>query len=128
MFPYEALQSPTLPAPPTRKMKLIDLLHSKMEVLRLEKKYVKRRNRKSGIESQAIYVDGDYMASPRRSVESIPTAPRKTSIRESTFDSNSSSVKGLQKRKRFEFWKDADGSRKSQVSMREVLWQTSTKY
>jgi len=43
---------------------LIDLLHAKLEIFRLEQRYTKRRNRRSTFVSEAQYVDGEYIYSP----------------------------------------------------------------
>jgi len=42
-------------------MGLLDLLHSKLELFRLEKRYTKRRHRRSTFVSDAVYIDGEYV-------------------------------------------------------------------
>ena len=42
---------------------LIDLLHQKIELFRLEQRYTRRRNRRSTFVSDAQYVDGEYIYS-----------------------------------------------------------------
>jgi hypothetical protein len=44
-------------------MHLIDLLHQKIELFRLEQRYTRRRNRRSTFVSEAQYVDGEYIYS-----------------------------------------------------------------
>ncbi|CAK7198230.1 hypothetical protein SEUCBS139899_000888 [Sporothrix eucalyptigena] len=39
----------------------IERIQAKLELLRLEKRYTKRRNRRSTFVSNAIYVDGEYV-------------------------------------------------------------------
>ncbi|KAG9231437.1 hypothetical protein BJ875DRAFT_118893 [Amylocarpus encephaloides] len=43
---------------------LLDLIHSKLELFRLEQRYTRRRNRRSTFVSEAQYVDGEYIYSP----------------------------------------------------------------
>lgn len=45
-------------------MNLLDLIHSKLELFRLEQRYTRRRNRRSTFVSEATYVDGEYIYSP----------------------------------------------------------------
>jgi hypothetical protein len=45
-------------------MHLMDLIHSKLELFRLEQRYTRRRNRRSTFVSEATYVDGEYIYSP----------------------------------------------------------------
>lgn len=40
---------------------LIDRIQAKLEVFRLEQRYTRRRNRRSTFQSNAIYVDGEYI-------------------------------------------------------------------
>lgn len=42
-------------------MGLFDRIQAKIELLRLEKRYTRRRNRRSTFVSNAIYVDGEYI-------------------------------------------------------------------
>ncbi|KAM3083315.1 hypothetical protein ACMFMG_003969 [Clarireedia jacksonii] len=39
---------------------LIDLISQKLELYRLEKRYTRRRNRRSTFVSDAVYIDGEY--------------------------------------------------------------------
>ncbi|PSS07046.1 hypothetical protein M430DRAFT_148133 [Amorphotheca resinae ATCC 22711] len=48
-------------------MNLIDLFHQKLELFRLEKKYIRGRSRRTTFVSEAQYVDGEYIYSPRSS-------------------------------------------------------------
>lgn len=43
---------------------LLDLIHQKLELYRLESRYTRRRNRRSTFVSEALYVDGEYIYSP----------------------------------------------------------------
>lgn len=45
-------------------MNLIDLLHQKLELFRLEQRYTRRRHRRSTFISEAVYVDGEYVYAP----------------------------------------------------------------
>ncbi|EFY99629.1 hypothetical protein X797_001026 [Metarhizium robertsii] len=40
---------------------LIDRIQAKLELFRLEQRYTRRRNRRSTFQSNAIYVDGEYV-------------------------------------------------------------------
>ncbi|KZZ92138.1 hypothetical protein AAL_06348 [Moelleriella libera RCEF 2490] len=40
---------------------LFDKIQARLELLRLEKRYTRRRNRRSTFQSNAIYVDGEYV-------------------------------------------------------------------
>ncbi|KAK2593737.1 hypothetical protein QQS21_008555 [Conoideocrella luteorostrata] len=40
---------------------LFDIIQAKLELFRLEKRYTRRRNRRSTFQSNAIYVDGEYV-------------------------------------------------------------------
>ncbi|OAQ66558.1 hypothetical protein VFPPC_14348 [Pochonia chlamydosporia 170] len=40
---------------------LIDRIQAKLELFRLEQRYTRRRNRRSTFQSNAIYVDGEYI-------------------------------------------------------------------
>jgi len=42
-------------------MGLLDRIHAKIELFRLEQRYTRRRNRRSTFVSNAIYVDGEYI-------------------------------------------------------------------
>jgi len=39
---------------------LIDMINQKLELYRLEKRYIRSRNRRSTFVSDAVYVDGEY--------------------------------------------------------------------
>ncbi|ATZ57509.1 hypothetical protein BCIN_15g00840 [Botrytis cinerea B05.10] len=41
-------------------VKLIDMINQKLELYRLEKRYINSRNRRSTFVSDAVYVDGEY--------------------------------------------------------------------
>jgi len=40
---------------------LIDKIHAKLELFRLEQRYTRRRNRRSTFVSEAQYIDGEYV-------------------------------------------------------------------
>ncbi|OAA49599.1 hypothetical protein NOR_01522 [Metarhizium rileyi] len=40
---------------------LVDRIQAKLELFRLEQRYTRRRNRRSTFQSNAIYVDGEYI-------------------------------------------------------------------
>ncbi|GAO19736.1 uncharacterized protein UV8b_01394 [Ustilaginoidea virens] len=40
---------------------LLDRIQAKLEIFRLEQRYTRRRNRRSTFQSNAIYVDGEYV-------------------------------------------------------------------
>lgn len=42
-------------------MGLFDRIHAKIELFRLEQRYTRRRHRRSTFQSNAIYVDGEYI-------------------------------------------------------------------
>jgi len=42
-------------------MNLIDRIHAKLELYRLEQRYTRRRNRRSTFASEAQYIDGEYV-------------------------------------------------------------------
>ncbi|KAG4026550.1 hypothetical protein MFRU_039g00280 [Monilinia fructicola] len=44
-------------------VKLIDIINQKLELYRLEKRYINSRNRRSTFVSDAVYVDGEYYSS-----------------------------------------------------------------
>ncbi|KAG9247460.1 hypothetical protein BJ878DRAFT_176905 [Calycina marina] len=68
-------------------MRLFEKLNQKIELLRLEQRYTKGRNRRSTFVSEALYVDGEYIYEPTSSfskatsqrlhvvVDEVPEAP-----------------------------------------------------
>ncbi|EKD14230.1 uncharacterized protein L3040_003631 [Drepanopeziza brunnea f. sp. 'multigermtubi'] len=44
--------------------RIVELIQSKFELFRLEKRYTRTRNRRSTFVSEAQYVDGEYIYSP----------------------------------------------------------------
>ncbi|KAI9643192.1 hypothetical protein NHQ30_007808 [Ciborinia camelliae] len=44
-------------------VKIIDMINQKLELYRLEKRYINSRNRRSTFVSDAVYVDGEYYSS-----------------------------------------------------------------
>jgi hypothetical protein len=119
---------------------LFDLLHSKLELFRLEQRYTKRRNRRSTFVSEAQYVDGEYIynvpsltINKRNSVVSLrpvddqteagqksPTSSSGDSRRHSTWGSGraSNSLKGS----RWGRGRDED-KRRSMVTVQETRWE-----
>ncbi|CAD6501363.1 BgTH12-01615 [Blumeria graminis f. sp. triticale] len=45
-------------------MNLLERLNQKMEILRLEQRYTRQRNRRTTFVSEAQYVNGEYIYSP----------------------------------------------------------------
>jgi hypothetical protein len=106
-------------------MNLIDLLHQKLELFRLEQRYTRRRNRRSTFVSEAQYVDGEYIYSPTSSYSakcsggsSDSEAEGKDTLVESK-GSRRLSKMGLDK---MDWRKGREDKRQSRVSVREVKW------
>jgi len=99
---------------------LIDLLHSKLELFRLEQRYTRRRNRRSTFVSEAQYVDGEYIYSPssaKFSTGSDSEEERATKESRDIKGSKRLSRLGLEK---IDWRKGAREERTPQVSVREV--------
>jgi hypothetical protein len=45
-------------------MNLLDLIHQKLELFRLEQRYTRKRHRRSTFISEAVYVNGEYVYAP----------------------------------------------------------------
>jgi len=56
-------------------MHLFSLIRSKIDIIRIENRYTKRRNRRSTFVSDAVYVDGEYIfSSSRNSADSTESS------------------------------------------------------
>jgi len=98
-------------------MNLLDLLQSKLELFRLEQRYIRRRNRRSTFVSEAQYVDGEYIYSP--------TSSYSTKCSGGNSDSEKESEKGGGSRRLSKMgmdWRKGGDKRQSRVSVREVRW------
>lgn len=75
---------------------LLDLFHQKMELIRLEKKYIHNRHRRSHFVSDAVYVDGEYLyeqpQSPTYASSSKPTSSSSKNSRSSSSLGSSTTV------------------------------------
>ena len=129
----------------------MDLLNSKLELFRLEQRYTKRRSRRSTFQSDAVYVDGEYIYSSRipDSSNFAPASPTFSSS--SKFSKGSSAVSvalspvedareaevvgadrsEVAKKRRSGLWggsarrRDAE-KRREMVTVQEVRWEEST--
>ena len=108
---------------------LIDLLHKKLELFRLEQRYTRRRNRRSTFVSEAQYVDGEYIYSPTSSYSAKCSAGNSDSdVDGNTSDRASGSVSKASKRlskmglDKMDWRKAREDKRQSRVSVREVKW------
>lgn len=67
---------------------LVELFHQKMEIIRLEKKYIHNRRSRSHFVSEAVYVDGEYLyeqpPSPSYASSSKPTSSSSKNSRSSS--------------------------------------------
>lgn len=106
-------------------MNLIDLLHQKLELFRLEQRYTRRRNRRSTFVSEAQYVDGEYIYSSTSSYTAKCSAGGSDSEAEGkdtlvgSKGSRRLSKMGLDK---MDWRKGREDKRQSRVSVREVKW------
>jgi len=110
---------------------LLDLLHQKIEIFRLEQRYTKRRNRRSTFVSEAQYVDGEYVYSPTSSYSTKCSAGSSDSEvdvnkgRES--ENGSKETKGSRRLSKMgldkiDWRKGREDKRQSRVNVREVKW------
>jgi len=112
-------------------MNLIDLLHQKLELFRLEQRYTRRRNRRSTFVSEAQYVDGEYIYSP------TSTYSVKCSGGSSDDSEEDSGCKGSQSKasrrlskmglEKMDWRKGREDKRQSRVSVREVKWNEGSR-
>lgn len=115
-------------------MNLIDLLHQKLELFRLEQRYTRRRNRRSTFVSEAQYVDGEYIYAQNTSYSAKCSAGSSDS--DEGMESRSPSKEGKVSRRlskmgldKMDWRKGGEGAngRQSRVSVREVKWDTSVR-
>ena len=115
--------------PPAAMVNLLDLLHQKLELFRLEQRYTRRRNRRSTFVSEAQYVDGEYIYSPTSTYSAKCSAGSSDSEAESpTSDKGSGSMSKSSKRlskmglDKMDWRKGREDKRQSRLSVREVKW------
>ena len=106
-------------------MNLIDLLHQKLELFRLEQRYTRRRNRRSTFVSEAQYVDGEYIYSPTSSYSAKCSAGSSDS--DEAADRGSKEAKSSRRMSKMgldkmDWRKGRQENRQSRVSVREVKW------
>lgn len=102
---------------------LFDLISQKMELMRLEKRYTHRRNRRSTFFSEAQYVDGEYVYSPTSTYSAKCTA----GASDSDEDRGSKESKGSKRMSKMGLdslnWrKGTADKRQNRVSVRDVKW------
>ncbi|TVY24532.1 hypothetical protein LHYA1_G006911 [Lachnellula hyalina] len=118
-------------------MNLIDLIHQRFEIIRLENRYTRRRNRRSTFVSEAQYVDGEYVYSPT-SAYSVKCSAGNSDNDEDSGSKDSSSKNSSSQRKasrrmskmgleKMDWRKGREGRDKSTVSVREVKWDDSVR-
>ncbi|KAH6677445.1 hypothetical protein B0J14DRAFT_475572 [Halenospora varia] len=111
-------------------MNLLDILHQKLELFRLEQRYTKRRNRRSTFVSEAQYVDGEYIYSPTSSYSAKCSAGSDSDedrTSKESKDSKSSRRLSTIALGKMDWRKGKDTSRAaSRVSVREVKWDART--
>jgi hypothetical protein len=107
-------------------MNLIDLLHQKLELFRLEQRYTRRRNRRSTFVSEAQYVDGEYIYSPTSTYSAKCSAGSSDDSEEDrgSKDSQSKASRRLSRMglEKMDWRKGREDKRQSRVSVREVKW------
>ena len=106
-------------------MNLIDLLHQKLELFRLEQRYTRRRNRRSTFVSEAQYVDGEYIYAQNTSYSAKCSGGSSDSDEATSPSKESKGSRRLSKMA--QDWRgkasgSAGNSRQSRVSVREVKW------
>jgi hypothetical protein len=73
-------------------MGIMDRIHAKIELFRLEQRYTRRRNRRSTFVSNAIYVDGEYIyQTPASTGSTTNTAASSSAASPTTSTSGSNS-------------------------------------
>lgn len=117
-------------------MHLMDLIHSKIELFRLEQRYTRRRNRRSTFVSEAQYVDGEYIYSPNSAYSANRSAGNNSSSDSEEEHRTSTSAAVVKREKKaskpsrrlskmgldwMKSGKDVDRA-PSRVSVREVRW------
>lgn len=107
---------------------LIDLLHQKLELFRLEQRYTRRRNRRSTFVSEAQYVDGEYIYSPTSTYSAKCSAGSDSEAEGNASDRASGSMSKASKRlsrmglDKMDWRKGGPDKRQRTVSVREVKW------
>ncbi|KAH8661441.1 hypothetical protein BGZ60DRAFT_381361 [Tricladium varicosporioides] len=108
-------------------MNLLDILHQKLELFRLEQRYTKRRNRRSTFVSEAQYVDGEYIYSPTSSYSAKCSAGSDSDEDRTSKESKPSRRLSTMALGKMDWRKGKDTSRaESRVSVREVKWDART--
>lgn len=110
-------------------MHLIDLLHQKIELFRLEQRYTRRRNRRSTFVSEAQYVDGEYIYSPTSTYSAKCSAGGSSDSEEdqrvATMESKKESRSSRRLSKMGLDWRKAKEDRTARrVSVWEVKWDS----
>jgi len=116
-------------------MHLMELIHSKLELFRLEQRYTRRRNRRSAFVSEATYVDGEYIYSPASSYASKCNTGN-TGSSESDNEQAGREAKEVKANKRrsmmvWEDWRKGKEERRqdkrlSRISVHEIKWDASS--
>lgn len=106
---------------------LLDLLHSKLELFRLEQRYTRRRNKRTTFISEAQYVDGEYIYTPSSAKFSQGTGSGSDDERERVA---SKEVKVSRRKSMIHWGKKEDkvpraDRGEAMVSVREVQWDDS---
>lgn len=113
-------------------MHLMELIHSKLELFRLEQRYTRRRNKRCTFVSEAVYVDGEYIYSPASSYASKCNTGSSESDNEQA-DKEAREVKANKRRSMMVMgdWKKGKEERRqdkrlSRISVREIKWDASS--
>jgi hypothetical protein len=115
---------------------LIDLLHQKLELFRLEQRYTRRRNRRSTFVSEAQYVDGEYIYSPTSTYSAKCSAGSDSDVDGNNSDRGSAPGGSMSKENKssrrlsrigldkmdWRKGREAADKRQSRISVREVKW------
>lgn len=99
---------------------LFELFHSKLELFRLEQRYTRRRNKRTTFTSEAQYVDGEYIYSPRSSKFNRDAGSDSEDEQERVPPAK------VNRRKSIIPWGKKDGrptERRPRVEVREVRWE-----
>jgi hypothetical protein len=115
---------------------LIDLLHQKLELFRLEQRYTRRRNRRSTFVSEAQYVDGEYIYSPTStySTKCSGAGSSDSEVDSPTSERGNGSMSKASKRlskmglDKMDWRKGNQDNRQSRVNVREVKWDASFRH
>jgi hypothetical protein len=115
-------------------MGLLDLLHSKLELFRLEQRYTKRRHRRSTFVSDAVYVDGEYVYASSNTTGSSSRSAQSSQSEQSrggavAFASDDGAGAAQQERRQQRRWsgnwgmKGREEKRRSMAPVHEVRWE-----